>query len=225
MKKLALILFIVFGILLCYGDITGNYLLRRIGIYSIIPCITTYYLFTTKKKNTLFLVALVASYIGDITFNKEGLTIDLISLGGFIIFNLLMLIIVFERMRYVKFRNVLVYTAIIGTILTYLSYSIIDIIDKTFIIIGIYCLSISLLSAFCVVYYLKGKSKEAMYFLIGVVSYIIASITKEFEYIESTSTALIILNVSSYLSTLYFYCKALLEDDNIEPKKKLITIP
>lgn len=214
MKKIALILFVVFGVLLCYGDITGNYLLRRIGIFAIIPCIASYYLFSAQKKNHVFIVALVASYIGDITFNKQGLTIDLISLGGFIFFNLLMLIIVFEKMRYVKFRRIIIFTIFIVTILLSLSYIIIEIIDQRFIAIAIYCLSISLLCAFCIVYYLKSKSKAAIYFLIGVISYIGASITKEFEYIESTSTALIILNVSSYLSTLYFYCKALLEDNN-----------
>lgn len=214
MKNVFLILFYVFGIVYCYGNITNNNILSTIGIHCIVPSIAIYYLFNAKNKNLIYLVALVASYIGDITFYKNDINIDLISLGGFIIFNLLILIIVFEKMRLVKFGKIFIITPILMILFMITTYIVFDTIDYRFLAIGVYFFSLSLLTSFCVQYYRSTKSDISLYFLIGVIAYIIASLTKEFEYINANNTIMLIINASAYLAAHYFYCNAILRCSN-----------
>lgn len=214
MKNILLVLYVLSGVLFCYGNITDNIFLITIGIFSIVPCIAIYYLLTAKKKNFIYLIALIAAYIGDVTFfNKQNISIDLVSLGGFIIFNLLIMIIVSEKMKLVKFRKILFITPILVSIFLAITYYVFKTVDQIFFAIGIYFLSLSLLTSFCIVYYRKTKSKNSLFFLVGVTSYIVASISKEFQYINSATNLLFLINTLAYLSTQYFYCKAMLKSE------------
>lgn len=214
MSNLILILYLFAGIVFGYGNITENELLSKIGIFSIIPCILSYYLLENKKTNIIYVIALIAAYVGDITFGKKDINIDLISLAGFIIFNLLLVIIVSEKMQQIKLRKVLIIAHLLAIVLLSISYRIVETVDETFIAISIYFFSLSLLCSLCILYYTKAKSKGSLYFLVGVLSFIIASISKQFEYTKSTTYLIIIINVVAYLSTQYFYCKAILESTN-----------
>lgn len=213
MSNLILILYLIARFVFGYGNITENELLTRIGIFSIVPCILCYYFLENKKTNLTYVVALMAVYIGDITFNKTDLKVDLISVSGFIFFNLIMIVIVFERIKYLKLRKVLLTTHLLVITLISITYFITQIFDTKLIIISIYLFSLSLLCSLCISYYVKSKSKDSLYFLIGVLSYIIASISKQYEYIEKTTALIVVINVCSYLSAQYFYCKAILEND------------
>lgn len=214
MRNIFLIFFYLFGILYCYGKITNNNLAITTGIYGIVPSIILHYLFNSQNKNLIYLVALVSSYIGDITFYKNDINIDLISLGGFITFNLLILVIVYEKMKLVKFRKVFIISPILILIFMVTTYAIFDTIDHKFLAISIYFISLSLLVSFCIQYYINTKSKISLYFLIGAISYIIASISKEFEYVDSNNTLIIIINIAAYLATHHFYYSAILKCDN-----------
>lgn len=221
MRNLTLILYLFAGIIFGYGNITENELLSRIGIFSIIPCILSYYLLENKKINLIYLVALISAYVGDITFGKKDINIDLISLAGFIIFNLLLVIIVSEKMQQIRLRKTLIITHLLAIALLSISYRIVETVDETFIAISIYFFSLSLLCSLCILYYTKAKSKSSLYFLIGVLSFIIASISKQFEYTKNTTYLIIIINAVAYLSTQYFYCKAILENSSEHINQKI----
>lgn len=216
MKSIFLILFYFACIIYCYGNLTNQNIIAATGLYSIVPCIFTHYIINNVNKiNFFYLVALISSYIGIIIFYNNNIRITPPSLAGFSLFNLMMVIIVFEKMKSVNLKKVISITLILTITFTFITYKIFKFFDIKFFAITIYFISLSLMIAFSYFFWSENKSKiVSIYFLIGALSYILASISVEFLYLDKLIVLMTILNTLSYGITHYCYYKAVTLEDN-----------
>lgn len=215
MKNLFLIISIIASFLYCYGYIIDNELLSRIGYFTIAPALIIHYLINRKNKlNIIYIVAILFSYAADLNFYNDDINANVLSVGGFIVFNFLMTIIVFEKMNVLNFRRTILASILITSLFMGVSYLILGKFDETIFVILIYSLSLSLLVTMCFIFYKNKKTKESLFFLLGAISYVIASVFAELLYVERISLAVIAGNIFTYLLNNYFYTRAML---SLEP--------
>lgn len=216
MKNIFIIISILAGILYCYGSIVDNNLISNIGLYVIVPSLLVHYLINKSNKlNILYIVAMLICYAADLKINLYGddISINALSVGGFIIFNLLIAIIIFEKMNVLNFRKIILISIIITGIFMAITYFILEGFDDTVFIITTYFLSLSLLVTLCTLFYNNNKTKESLFFLLGAICYVIASIFAEFMLAKNTSAIVIIGNISAYYLNNYFYTRAMLSSE------------
>lgn len=215
MKNILLILFYVAGILYCFGNLTDNSLISSLGLYSIIPCIFLHYIINNIRKiNFIYVIALVSSYLGIILFYTNNIRINAPALAGFSLFNLMMVLIVFEKMKSVNFNKILPIAIVLIATFTFLTYEIFNFFDIKFFAVAIYFTSLSLMIAFSYTFWSESKSKASILFLIGVLSYIVTSVSTEFLYLNKLTILMTILNTLSYSISHYCYYKAVTLENN-----------
>lgn len=214
MNNIFLILFYVAGFIYCYGNLTNNELITSIGLYSIIPSIGVHYIINNKKSiNFLYIIALLASYTGVIFYYINDIRVNVFALAGFSLFNLSIMLIVFEKMNVINFRKVIPLALVLIIFFLLITYKIFGFFDFRFFAVGIYFTSLSLLISFCLVFTLDSKTKVSYYFLVGVLSYIITSVSTEFLYLNKLPILMTILNTVSYVLTHYTYYKAITQEE------------
>lgn len=215
MKNLLLILFYTAGIIYCFGNLTENNLITSIGLYSIIPCIFFHYIINNiSKVNFIYVIALVSSYLGIILFYTNNIRVNAPALAGFSLFNLMMVIIVFEKMKSVNFKKILPIAIVLILTFTFLTYEIFNFFNFKFFAVAIYFTSLSLMIAFSYTFWSENKSKASIFFLLGVFSYIVTSVSTEFLYLNKLTILMTILNTLSYSITHYCYYKAVTLENN-----------
>lgn len=212
MRNIFLILSVIAVLCYSYGKVTSDQIFSSIGIYSLVPLLLTHYLINKKERTNLtYITATLAAYIGDLYFFNVDVSINVLSMGGFIIFNLLMTLVVFEKMNIIEFRKTLLTSLLLTAIFMLITYFVFIEFDKTIIIILIYFLSLSFLISLCALNYKTTKTKASLFFLLGVCSYIIASISTEFIYLKKTNILILLINPITYYLTNYFYAVAMIE--------------
>lgn len=208
-KYFFLILFVFACLLFCIGDLIHNETISSIGLFSTIPLLIAQYIVNNRGNiNIIYIIALVSSYVGVILYYLNDVRVNVFSLAGFSLFNLLIMIIVFEKMGVVNFKKIIPIALVLTLIFVLISYKIFGFYDIRFFAVGIYFNSLSLLIAFCSVFALEKKSKVSYYFLFGVICYITTSISTEILYLNKLTLLMTIINASSYALTHLFYYKA-----------------
>lgn len=211
MKNIFFILFVVACIIYCYGHIGNNETLKNIGVFSLAPSLLIHYILNTKKIKALYILVIVFSFFGDTSFHLENnIAREPLTILSYIFLIFFMTLIVLERIEFKELRRTAYLTGIILVVLLAINYSIFKNEKYLILTTAVYFIALSVLSALCISFYKKTKSKEAGYYLLGTIAFVLASITKSLEYLDQLKPVSIILNVSFYIITFYFYSKAIL---------------
>lgn len=210
MKNIFLILFVFACLLFCIGNLIDNEIITSIGIFSTIPLLLIQYIVKNRGNfNIIYITALISSYVGVVLYYLNDVRVNVFSLAGFSLFNLLIMVIVFEKMGVVNFKKIIPIAFILTLTFLLISYKIFGFYDIRFFAVGIYFTSLSLLIAFCSVFATEKKSKVSLYFLFGVICYIVTSVSTEMLYLNKLTVLMTITNASSYALTHLFYYKAI----------------
>lgn len=221
-KFIFLLLFFAGVILYGYADITNNVDLKYLAKFSLVPVILLSYITTSKNKNILYILALLFAFTGDLLFSVDTRTENIMAIGCFIIYNLLLTVIIFDLFGMVDLKKIIaVITITIIVICAFIYYNF-NSIGADIIMIWLYFCAYSILLAFSIFYYLSFKTQASLYFLIATLLFLITNLSKTFQHFESTGNLIKVLNIISYGASYYFYCNAILKGENeSENQKKL----
>lgn len=209
MKKILFILFIIAGITYTHGSIKNIEILKDIGVFSMAPILLLYYLFNTKKISVFYVLAVLFVFLADISFqiNPNNIMREVLTIGFYIIVNAFISFIIIERNRFIGTKSSFLLSLFLGAIFIILDFFAFKNSEIIILSSGVYFVSLSILCSFSIAYYVRTKSKESLFFLIGTISHIFASFSKGFEYIYNTPLSIISF-VLFYGICNYFYANA-----------------
>lgn len=213
-KYFFLFLFFVASIAFGYASIYNKLQIVYITKFFLVPSIAIHYILNTKKFNVFYITALVFALIGDLLFSETSDFLIIMGMGSFIIFNLLIIVVVFETFGLVdskKITSIAKYAILIfGVFIFFLFRNI----GGQLIILSMYFAVLAVLFSFCLYYYLKYKTIVSLYFFMGVVVFFFANISKGLIQYEAAKGILIIVNIVCYALSHYLYCTAILLKEN-----------
>lgn len=211
MKNIFLILFILVAATYAYGSIQSIAILKNIGVYLMAPVLLIYYLFNAKKISIFYVLAVLFVFLADISFqiNPNNIMREVLTIGFYIIVNAFISFIIIERNHFIGIKKSFLLSLFLGVIFIILDYFAFKNSEVIILSSGVYFISLSILCSFSIAYYVRTKSKESLFFLIGTISHIFGSFAKGFEYIYN-NTSSIIAFVLFYTICNYFYANAVI---------------
>jgi len=213
-QNILLLILIIVSSIYAYGDVNDLQTIKHISKLFITPIITVYYFVSTKRVNKVFLLALFFIYCENLFAINANEQLFILAMGCALLFILLNMIIVAEKIGRIKlFKLLKILIPIVLVLLTvlYVIFKNGSEITWLFYVLGII---IAIYSSFSVYLYTKDHSKGSSLNLIGVLSFILASIVKGTERIGGTITVFKILNVVFYVSSLFFITRAYISFDS-----------
>lgn len=207
-----LILFFVISAIYGYGIVNDKVSL----IYLFKPFITIsliiYYLKEVKNINSIFLIALVFAFLGDLLFNIITYNTALLAMGSFLIFNLLLMVIASERVGVIKARKLFLAVIPFAVLFVVILNMFFKNAGDMTVLINIYGFIVVLMCAFSLNTFLKIRDKESLYFLLGALFFITASVSKGLKEFSGSSADFYIklVNISGYALSLFFFCQSLI---------------
>lgn len=220
MKIIIYVIYIIASALYYYGYIEDNELYKKIGLLSLIPCLAVYYFTNTKKTLIPYILALIFAFLGDVSFliNPENLTREALTIGSYIIMNALMTFIILEKIEFKGIKRNFIISTILGVVLLVFNYLVFNQSEKVILASAVYFVSLSILCATSVSFYLREKSTVSKYFLLASIAHTFASFAKGYEYLYNTSLSILAF-LLFYGVCNYFYVNAAVmvsENKNVE---------
>lgn len=211
MKNIFFILFCIACITYGYGSIQNYEFIRQIGLYATTPCLLIHYLINTKRIELFYLLALLFTFFGDTSFhlNPDGVAREALTIGAFIFVSSFFTLIILERKKFSEIRKTIFISLALAVLFLIINYTLFKESKQIIFATAIYFTSLSILCATSISFYVKAKTKESLYFLIGAIGIFLASIAKSYEYLEKTSLS-IILNIIFYIISNLFFLKGVL---------------
>lgn len=209
MRVVIYTIYIVASMLYYYGYIEDNELYKKIGLLSLMPCLAIHYFTNTKKALTPYVLALIFAFLGDIAFliNPDNLAREALTIGSYIIMNALMTFIILEKIEFKGVKRSFIISSILGIVFLVFNYLVFKQSEKIVLASAVYFVSLAILCASSISFYLKKKSKVSIYFLLASITHIFASFAKGYEYMYNNSSSVIVF-LLFYGICNYFYVNA-----------------
>lgn len=214
-KNIFLLLFFFFAFGYCYSlvkDLVAyQYFLKPFMVSSLL----IQYVLVSKEKNSFFIAALFFALLGDLFFNVETPSFFVYAMGCFLIFNSFMMILVAESAGEIRISNLFLYTAPFFLILFIAINFLTKNVGSILVLMTVYGIMLMLLCALCLYFLVKTKSKTAIFFFLGSLSSTLASFTKVLKDYFGITIFLLVVTSLSYIFSLFFYYKAMLNEEKI----------
>lgn len=209
-KYFFLILFFIAALVYGYFNIMNNQAWLYKVKFFLVPSLLVHYLLTSKKKNTAYILALIFASVGDLMLSGVALTNEIIGVGCFICFNLLMIIIVSEKIGVVKGdKFLLAFVPLLIIIISVVYFLFNNYVGKIKTVIIIYFVIMALLTSFSLYYYLCRKTGESLLFFLAVLLLFLSNITKGYESFRTAGVVLKIINITFYALAHYLFYKSI----------------
>lgn len=208
-ENIFLFLFFVFAFSYGYSLIVVNNGLIYVLKPFIVPSLVLHYVINVEEKNNFYIIALFFAFLGDLFFSIPTEDGFLIAMSSFVIFNLFIMIIVSESAGEIKISNLFLsmmpFLILLFIIINYLFSKL----GAKSILLTIYGVILVFLCTFSLYYYIKTRSKMALYFLLGSLLFVLAGVSKGLKEFDVDTSFLKIMNNVSYTFSLYFYYRAM----------------
>lgn len=210
MKNIFFILFCIACITYGYGSIQNHELIKQIGLYSTTPFLFAHYIFNTKRVEMFYVLAMLFTFFGDTSFhlNPNGIAREALTIGAYIFVTAFFTLIILERKKFTEIKKNIFIAIGLGIVFLIVNYTVFREKKQIIFATAIYFTSLSILCATGISFYIKNKTKESLYFLIGAIGIFLASIAKSYEYLEKTPLS-IILNILFYIISNLFFLKGI----------------
>lgn len=217
-----LILFLIVSLTYAYG--IANELDSIIYFYKpfIVSSITAHYVINTNQINKVFLFALVAALLGDLFFNIITEHFFILAMTSFLVFNLLLMILAAEKAGEISVRFLLISTIPFIFILAFVLRNYLNNVGNISILLTIFGSVVVLLGAFSSYAYFKKRNRTTLYFLLGSLAFVIATVSKglkQFTFMYDYDVRLI--NTIAYTFSLFFFCRAMVIEQVVTEKKAI----
>ncbi len=206
-------LFVLMSIVYAYANITDATWLLYISKILLTPTLLIYYVLTTRKVNTLFVLALVFIFSENMfVLNKEP-TFFILGMGFALLFILMQMLIVTNRIGEIdikKFLKILIPFMFIFLGILYFIFKNGGDITWIYYVLGFI---IAIYGSFSFYLYFKEKSEAALHYLIGTIFFILSAIVKGLNMIDDRNIYLKVFNIIFYVISLIFIAKAIISFD------------
>lgn len=211
MKNFFFILFIIACITYGYGSIQNFQLLKQIGLYTATPFLFMHYLVNTQKVELIYILMLLFTFLGDNSFHlhSNGIAREALTIVAFIFVSSFFTMLILERKQFTGMRKIILTSLLIGIFFLIINYTLFKDTKQVLYAVAVYFVSLSILCATSISFYIKTKTKESLFFLIGSIGLFFASIAKSYEYLEKTPLS-IMLNILFYIISNLYFVKAVL---------------
>lgn len=209
-EYLFLLLFFVAAVLYGFYNVNNDFDKVQFVKWFLVPSLLVHYLINSEKKNIIYITALVFSSVGDLVLNNQDETIQIVAVGCFLIFNLLIIVLVSIRIGVIKGRKLIstfVPLLIVFVSLTYFLFA--DYMKEKMPLITLYFMVLALLCSFSFYFLINKKTKQGVFFFIAAISFFLCNILKGFENYKQAGVLMKVLNISFYSLSHYLYYKAI----------------
>lgn len=212
-KKIALLVFLLVSILDIIGIIFKIDSLIFIFKPFILLSLLFLYAHSVVIRNKWYVAALIFSFFGDVFLLYSGDTVFKFGLGSFLIAHLLFIAVVVKRIKKTSFLNVSIATISFGIVLFLIIFLLKDSLNKLFIPVLIYGITICAFGVVSFIDYLNTISKTSLFMLIGAVIFILSdsilSINKFYHAAFSFQIAVMV----TYISAQYLIYRSMVFDE------------
>lgn len=205
-----LLLFFVAAILYGYFNVINDSEDTQFVKWFLVPSLLVHYLLNAKKKNWVYVLALVFASCGDLALDRGEIITEVLGVGFFIGFNLLMIVIISEKIGVIKENKFLqAFVPLLLIIISIIFFLFDDYVGEIRAVIMIYFIILALLSSFSLYYHLCRKTKESLFFFLAVVLFFLNNISKGYESFRTAGVFIKIMNISLYVISHYLYLKSI----------------
>lgn len=209
-KYFFLLLFFIIAFVYGYFNIVSNEDGLFIAKFFLVPSLLVHYLVTSEKKNVIYILALIFASIGDLLLGNIYLTNEVIGVGCFICFNLLMIVIISERIGVIKGNKlILAFVPLLFIVLSIIYFLFDAYVGGIRTLLIIYYIIFAMLCSFSLYYYICRKTKDSLFFFLAAVLFFLSNITKGFEVFRSADVLMKISNISFYVLAHYLFYKTI----------------
>jgi len=187
-KSLTVLFFIV-SMLDIIGVALNNSLMQTIFKPLIVPSLIALYFFSTAKKNKLYLLALVFSFLGDVLLMDKN-NLFLYGIAAFLLTQILYISIIVKQMEKPSNFHKYLYSFLFVNYLVYLLSLLKPNLGELFYPVLIYGVTISIFGLVATLNYVSKRTRAALYLILGAVLFM-------------TSDSMIALNKFHVAQTFY----------------------
>lgn len=211
-QHIFLILFFLVSILYGYGLVYN--VISYIYLYKpfVIIFLILYYFSKSKKYNLLFLIGLGFAFVGDLFYNLNTFDTNLIAMSCFLVFNLVLTIIAAERAGVIKTTKLLLSMLPFIFIFVYVVYKFFSNAGDMMLLIGVYGFIVVLLCSFSLNTLVKRRDVSSLLFFLAALLFVVSSVCEGLEHFSNPHITFFIdlLNITSYILSLFFFSVALI---------------
>lgn len=214
-NNIFLLFFFVVSVIYGYG--IANEYNTIIYFYKpfIVLSITVHYLINAKELNKRFLTALVCALLGDVLFNITTPQFFILAMSSFLAFILLLMTLAAETSGEINLKVLSLTTVPFILILTYVLYNYLNKVGSMSLLLVIFGVIVVLLSAFSTHAYYKRRDYTTLYFFLGALAFVLASISKGLKQFALVSDVDIrLMNTICYVLSLFLFTKAMAIREN-----------
>lgn len=204
-KNFFLAIFFTVGLCYAYFNYHDNtsvtFYLKPLVILSLL---LQYFAVKTKKYNVFFISAFVFALIGDILFNFNNKSIQVLALGSFLLFLLFILIVISHSAKELKLNNLLLASVPFLIVLIFILNYFFDFDNAMSGIYFILGIVVAILCSFSFYFYLKQRDKKSLYYFIGCLLFIVTSFTRMMNEFYGFTTIMKLVNNTTYMLSLFY---------------------
>jgi len=164
-------LFFTVSVLDIVGVFLNNSLIQAIFKPIIIPSLIALYFFTVVKKNNLYILALVCSFLGDI-FLLDKNNMFLFGIAAFLITQLFYIIIIVKQMKKPSAFHKYLYAFLFANYIVYLLSLLKPNLGDLFYPVLIYGVTISVFGLVATLNYVTKRTKHELILMLGALLFI-----------------------------------------------------
>lgn len=199
-----LVIYIILGIVYFYFDIKNQKEELQYIIPSLIATLFIYYLAASQSRyNYLFIITLIFQLIADLTLSQLGQESFNISLSLYFTVKLLLILVVTNKIGIIQPNDIYLIFAPILITLSAVVYIIFASIGLQQLLLFMFTLVVSVLLSLSYHYYYKSKKKSALWFLLGILAYVICDIFSGLNQLVKPDFYYDVINTAAYLIALF----------------------
>lgn len=204
-KNILLILFFIVVVGYISSSVADNYDMIFFLKPFIVTTLLIHYLFSKVKKDVVFILALLSALAGDLLFSIAKDYQYMVAMGFFLLYSLFMMIIVSGRVQLIELKKILLSSIPFMVIIFSLAFMYFYNKNSMLVLYYIHAAVTILLGTFSLYYYITTKNRDALFFTLGCLFFIIGGAAKGFKFFYSPIIDAKVINIGGYALSLFFY--------------------
>ena len=211
-KKLYLGLFITVSILYVIGIVLSNDILKFVFKPLIMISLLLYYLGAVNKKHTLYIGAVIFSFLGDVFLLFDGELYFMLGLVSFLIAHLFFIWMVVKQLKKSAINKKII--ASIPFIISFsaLLFLIKDSLGEMLVPVVVYGIVISVFGVVALLNNLIFKSKASLYLFSGAVFFVVSDSLLAINKFYQPQEYYPVIVIITYMVAQYLICKSVIEN-------------
>ena len=211
-NKLYLGVFIAVSILYVIGIVLNNEILKFVFKPLIMISLLAYYLSLVNKKHSLYIGAVIFSFLGDVFLLFDGELNFMFGLVSFLIAHLFFIWMVVKQLKKSAINK-----KIIASVPFVISFSALlsllkDSLGEMLIPVVVYGMVISVFGAVALLNNLIFKSKSSLYLFSGAVSFVVSDSLLALNKFYQPQEYYPVIVIITYMVAQYLICKSVIEN-------------